>query len=80
MGHIPHEIDDEFPELADRISELKSTDTHFAKLVESYDQVNRQVHRAETYIEPTDALHETELRRQRVVLKDEIWSILSARA
>ncbi len=79
MAHIPHEIDDEFPELADRISLLKHSDTHFAKLVESYNQINRQVHRAETYIEPTDALHETELRRQRVALKDEIWSILTAK-
>jgi uncharacterized protein len=80
MAHIPHEIDDEFPELADRIGLLKSSDSHFARLIEAYNQINLQVHRAETYIEPTDALHETEMRRQRVALKDAIWGMLSAKA
>jgi uncharacterized protein YdcH (DUF465 family) len=80
MGHTPHELAEEFPKEADRISALKQTDQHFAKLVDEYHEVNRAVHRAETNVEPTDALHEEELRKKRVSLKDEIWGILSKSA
>lgn len=77
MSHTPHELAEEFPKEADRISTLKQTDHHFAKLVDEYHEVNRAVHRAETNVEPTDALHEEELRKIRMSLKDQIWGILS---
>ncbi len=80
MGHTPHELSEEFPKEADRIHTLKQTDPHFAKLVDEYHEVNRAVHRAETNVEPTDDLHEEELRKKRMVLKDEIWRILSKSA
>jgi len=78
MGHTPHELAEDFPAEAERISALKQTDAHFARLVEEYHAVNRAVHRAETKVEPTDDAHETELRRQRMQLKDQIWRRLQA--
>ncbi len=78
MSHVPHEIAEEFPEKADLIHQLKTSDSHFARLMDEYHDVNRQVHRAETKVMPTDEIHEAELRKQRMVLKDEIWKILSA--
>lgn len=77
MSHTPHELAEEFPREAEKISALKQTDQHFARLVDEYHEVNRAVHRAETNVEPTEALHEEEMRKKRMVLKDEIWSILS---
>lgn len=77
MGHTPHELSEEFPNEVDRISALKQNDGHFAKLVDEYHEVNRTVHRAETNIEPMEQLHEEELRKKRMMLKDEIWRILS---
>lgn len=77
MSHTPHELVDEFPAEAERISVLKQTDHHFARLVDDYHEVNRAVHRAETNVEPTDGLHEATLRKQRLALKDEIWQMLS---
>jgi uncharacterized protein YdcH (DUF465 family) len=77
MSHTPHELSEEFPNEIDRISKLKQSDGHFAKLVDEYHEVNRAVHRAETNVEPTEQLHEEELRKKRVMLKDEIWRILS---
>ncbi len=77
MSHTPHELAEEFPDKAERIHALKKSDPHFAKLVDEYHEVNRAVHRAETNIEPTDDLHEDQLRKQRLVLKDQIWKILS---
>lgn len=77
MSHTPHELLADFPDKADKISALKQSDAHFAKLYEAYHDVNRAVHRAETGVEPTDEAHEAELRRERMRLKDEIVGFLA---
>jgi len=53
MTHTPHELANDFPEHADRIAQLRQGDAHFARLAEAYHEINREVHRAETKIEPT---------------------------
>ena len=78
MSHVPHELAEEFPEHSDRIHELKASNAHFAKLVDDRHAVNRDVHRAEAQVTPTDTLHEAELRKRRLALKDEIWRMLNA--
>lgn len=77
MTHTPHELHEEFPEHAERIAELKTADAHFARLMDDYHQINRAVHRAETNVEPTDELHETEMRKERARLKDELYRMLA---
>lgn len=78
MAHTPHELADEFPEHRDRIHALKTSNPHFAKLADQYHAVNRQIHRAETGIEPVSEGFESQLRRQRLALKDEIAEMLRA--
>ena len=80
MSHTPHELAEEFPAQAELISRLKQEDAHFAKLAEEYHEVNRAVHRAETNVEPVSGPAETELRKTRAGLKDQIWGILSKAA
>ncbi|MFC4667245.1 YdcH family protein [Seohaeicola nanhaiensis] len=70
--HTPHELHEEFPDKAAKIQELKASNPHFARLADEYHEVNRAVHRAETNVEPMDQLAETELRKKRAHLKDEI--------
>jgi len=77
MSHTPHELAEEFPDKADVIAKLKQTDAHFARLAEEYHTINRAVHRAETLVEPLEELTETQLRKERAHLKDQIWSALS---
>jgi hypothetical protein len=77
MSHTPHELAEEFPDKVDAMSALKASDAHFARLSDEYHEVNRAVHRAETNVEPISETAETELRKKRAVLKDEIWGILS---
>lgn len=77
MSHTPHELAEEFPDKVELMSQLKQTDAHFARLAEEYHEINREVHRAETNIEPMEDLAEGELRKKRAVLKDQIWEILS---
>lgn len=78
MSHTPHELHEEFPDLVDKISEMKQSDAHFARLAEEYHEINRRVHRAETLVSPVEELTEVEMRKQRAVLKDEIYRMLTA--
>ena len=77
MSHTPHELHEEFPEHADTIHRLKETDQHFRRLAEEYHTVNRAIHRAETNVEPCSEAHESDLRRQRMHLKDDIAGMLA---
>jgi uncharacterized protein YdcH (DUF465 family) len=78
MSHTPHELHEEFPEHGEKITMLKTENSHFARLAEQYHEVNRAVHRAETLVEPMDELAETDLRKKRAALKDEIYKMLTA--
>jgi hypothetical protein len=77
MGHTPHELNEEFPEQADRIHALKTSDSHFAGLTETYHTVNRGIHRIESGVEPADDLVLEEMKKQRLALKDEIAARLA---
>ncbi|MDO5630991.1 MAG: DUF465 domain-containing protein [Paracoccus sp. (in: a-proteobacteria)] len=72
-----HAIHEEFPNDADKIHDLKVSNAHFARLLDEYDAVNDEVAAAETLVKPTSQEHETELRKQRARLKDEIARMLS---
>ncbi len=73
MSHTPHDLFDEFPELADAMRDLKEKDAHFARLFDEYNDVNRAVYRAETDVEPISDEHMTDRRKRRMALKDEIY-------
>ncbi len=78
MSNTPHELAADFPEFADKIHSLKVEDAHFARLAEEYHEINRAIHRAETNIQPTDDFNNEEMRKQRMVLKDELYAMLKA--
>ena len=80
MSHTPHELAADFPEAADRIRALKESNPHFARLAEEYHEVNRQIHRIETDVEPASDDFQTQLRKQRMALKDELYALLNAPA
>lgn len=78
MSNTPHELHEEFPDEAEKIHALKVSNAHFARLAEDYHEINREVHRAESGVAPMDSLAETELRKKRAHLKDEIARLLAA--
>ncbi|MBW6416669.1 YdcH family protein [Celeribacter sp. PS-C1] len=80
MSNTPHQLAADFPDLADKISALKAADPHFAHLMQDYDVVNDEVHLAETDVKPMEDLALTELRKKRMLLKDEIYKALTATA
>lgn len=76
MSNVPHELAAEFPDLKEKIHDLKISDGHFARLFDEYHVVNREVHRAEAAgLNITDE-HYEELKRKRMTLKDELYSML----
>lgn len=77
MSNTPHTLADEFPGQMDAIHKLKVSSVAFARLLEEYDAVNDKVHLAETKIQPIDDLIETDLRKRRLQLKDEIAKALT---
>jgi uncharacterized protein len=77
MSHTPHELAEEFPQSLDMIARLKGEDSHFARLTQMYHDINRAIHRAETLVEPVAQHAETEMRRTRLSLKDQIGRMLA---
>lgn len=71
-----HDLKTEFPNKEELIHQLKMSDNHFAKLFEEYHDVNDEIHRIETGGEHTTDEVLTDLRKQRLHLKDELNAIL----
>jgi uncharacterized protein YdcH (DUF465 family) len=76
MSNTPHTLHDEFPAEAQKISALKVSDAHFARLLKDYDAVNDKVHRAQTRLDLLTDAEEEVLRKQRSHLKDQIAAAL----
>ena len=66
----------EFPELKDAIHTLKTSDAHFSKLFERYGEINRQIVRAEQRVELMSEQEEETLRKERMLLKDQLYASL----
>lgn len=78
MSNAPNDLADDFPDKAERIRTLKTSNNRFARLYDEYDELNRTIHRIETRVEPTTEDVEEDLKRRRVRLKDEILAMLEA--
>jgi uncharacterized protein YdcH (DUF465 family) len=78
MSHVAHELHEEFPEKAEAIHTLKTSNAHFARLAEEYHSLNRTIHRMETNVEPADDATIEDLKKKRLHLKDEISTFLDA--
>lgn len=65
-----------FPEFRDLISKLKNADPHFSRLFEQHNELDHQIKRMESGVE--SAAHETieTLKKQKLHIKDELYTIL----
>jgi uncharacterized protein YdcH (DUF465 family) len=75
--NTPNELDEMFPSAKAIIHGLKLSDPHFAKLTDRYHEINREIHRMETNVEPvSDDTMENE-RKKRLLVLDEISEIIA---
>lgn len=77
MSNTPHTLAEEFPGEAETIHKLKVSNANFARLLEEYDDVNDQVHLAETNVKPIENFEEEKLRKRRLQIKDAIAEALA---
>lgn len=77
MPHIlMQELADEFPDLKEKIKTLQSSDRRFAKLVDSYRALDREIHDVEAReVDVADDVFE-DMKKQRLRLKDELYAML----
>ncbi|TDG12509.1 DUF465 domain-containing protein [Seongchinamella unica] len=73
-----HDLHHEFPELTDRIHELKMKDSHFRRLFDEYHELTRNIEKMEDEITPVATRTEGEAKKRRVQLKDELYRMLTA--
>lgn len=78
MSHVPHELHEEFPDAAEALHTLKTSDNHFARLSEEYHVINREIHRIESEVEPASDEVLEDLKKKRLHLKDQIAAMLAA--
>ena len=76
MDLLNHDLAHEFPEHATKMHELKTTDAHFAKLFAEYDEGNHDIKKVEMGATTISDEALEELKKKRLLVKDEIYSIL----
>lgn len=74
---IPHELQDEFPDQTPLIERLSNTNYEFGRLASAYEEVNRHIWRIESEDEPTTDVVLEQLKKRRLLLKDDIAALLS---
>lgn len=75
-----HDLHHEFPEFKDAIHVLKTSNNHFARLFEEYHVATSGVEKLEGEGVPVSDVAFDELKKKRLKLKDELYSILRAHA
>ena len=78
MSHTPHELAEEFPQDHEILHRLKLEDPNYPGLADSYHEINRRIHRIEALIEAASDETLTELRKQRLALKDQVAALIAA--
>jgi uncharacterized protein YdcH (DUF465 family) len=75
-----HSLSHEFPEMRERIHQMKMSDNHFARLFAEYDEIEHSVHRIESGAEAASDMYLETLKKQRLSLKDELFGMLKKAA
>ena len=77
MSHTPNELAELFPQDHALLHRLKLEHAHFAGLADRYHDLNREIHRIESDIEPASDERLEALKKDRLHLSDEIATLLA---
>jgi uncharacterized protein YdcH (DUF465 family) len=75
-----HDLAHELPEYKELIHDLKMNNAHFSKLFDEYEEVNKKVLRSEKEVEVLCDEELEDLKKKRLLLKDEMVEMLSKAA
>ena len=65
-----------FPEYRDLISQLKTRDAHFHHLFEHHNRLDQQITNMEARIEPGSPAEIDALKKEKLQLKDQLYTLL----
>jgi len=65
-----------FPEFRDRITQLKTTDHHFTRLFDQHNALDQKVKNMEASITPATHEEIETLKKEKLLLKDQLYAIL----
>jgi uncharacterized protein YdcH (DUF465 family) len=65
-----------FPEYRDLISQLKTTDAHFLNVFEKHNELDQKIKNLESGIEPATHVEIERLKKEKLVLKDQLYGLL----
>jgi len=71
-----HDLHHEFPELNDKIHEMKTNNNHFRRLFDEYHELTTQVENMENEVTSVSSMTEEEAKKRRLHLKDELYAML----
>jgi len=75
-----HTIIHDFPEMSEHIYKMKRTNSHFASMSDKYDVLEHSIHLMESGAESFSDEYLEELKKKRLKLKDELFSMLKIMA
>ncbi len=65
-----------FPEYRDLITQLKTSDRHFVSLFDKHNELDQKIKNMEAHIEPGSPVEIEVLKKEKLALKDELYSLL----
>jgi uncharacterized protein len=65
-----------FPEYRDLITRLKGHDLHFTRLFDKHNALDQQIRNMEAHIEPGSQLEIERLKKEKLSIKDQLYSHL----
>lgn len=65
-----------FPEFRDLITHLKSSDHHFSQLFDKHNLLDQKIRNMEIHVEPGTHEEIENLKKEKLLLKDQIYAIL----
>lgn len=76
MGIENHELHKEFPQYSTLIDELKTRDSHFGESLKRYAELDQTIEGLELQGTPTTDDHLSQLKQERLHLKDSLYHAL----
>lgn len=73
-----HPLIEEFPEYKDTLHKLKLSNAHFRRLAHEYEGIDKSIFRAEQGIEIMNDEYLENIKKERLHLKDLIYSMLKS--
>lgn len=73
-----HDLEQDFPEMKDAITVLKTGNAHFSRLYATYNRLTGKVEDLEEHDMPVSDFTLEDMKKQRVKLKDELYHMLLA--